>query len=268
MKLLPKIIFLDLDGTLLDKGIGVWAKLSKKNENAVNKFSHQGIVVLSTGRMFSPEIQEIAQKVNAKYVICQNGAIIYNAIFEELQNLTIEKTWVKKIIELVQDWNLTFVANPGNKIYGKGFWKHAYALFSHFSAAKFETFQSDNLNKILIIGNSRKKIRRFHKFLEQEFKDVLLSKIVGKDFAIEINNINSSKGLAALKIAEFENIDIKETIHIGDSMNDSSTKNIVGKLIAMKSGSSRLKSIADEIGPKRRNAGISKIINNFLKKNL
>lgn len=267
MNFLPKILFLDLDGTLLDKGFGVWAKISKKNIKEVKKYSEQGIVVISTGRMFSKEIEEIAIKINAKYVVCQNGAIILNQKFEEIQNLTLNQKIVSDIFNLAIKEKLNFVANPGSNIYGNNIWNYIFALFSHFHPKKTIEFKAKELNKILLISNSKKKIQNFHYLLENKFHDLIISKIVGKDYAIEITNRYSSKGIAAEKIANLENIDIKKTIHIGDSMNDSSTKGVVGKLIAMKNGSKKLKIIADEIGVRRQFGGVAKIIQKIKKIN-
>ncbi|MBN3534621.1 HAD-IIB family hydrolase [Mycoplasma procyoni] len=261
----PKILFIDLDGTLLDKGIGVWAKMSQKNEEAVREFSKTGIVVLSTGRVVSDEVKEIAKKVNAKFSIFQNGSIILDENFNEIQNLGFSAESVQKIVDYLKKYKFTFAPNPGNFLYGRGFWEKVFCKFSHFDAADYDDFVAQEANKILVIANSQKRIKKFHNYIEEKYDDFLNAKVVGKGFAIEVTRSDCSKGIAALKICQMLNIDPKETAHIGDSMNDSSTKDIVGNLIAMRSGSRKLKKLADQVGPAKHFGGVAKIINSFPK---
>ncbi|WGI36453.1 HAD-IIB family hydrolase [Mesomycoplasma lagogenitalium] len=261
--MIPKILFIDLDGTLLDKGFGVWAKMSNVNRKQVLEFSKTGIVVISTGRVFNSEVRKISRSVNAKYTICQNGSIILDENFNELSNLAINQDLVTTVTDIIKDYKLTFSGNPGNYLYGRGFWNKIFCLFSHFKPKKYLNFKTRELNKILVIGHSKRKIKKLSNFLQEKLNDQINIKIVGKNYAIEITRKDCSKGIAACKIAKYLNIDLSETVHIGDSMNDSSTKGIVGKLIAMKSGSKRLKKMADEIGPRKHNAGVAKIIKSF-----
>ncbi|MGZ9413140.1 HAD-IIB family hydrolase [Mycoplasma sp. 480] len=259
----PKLLFLDLDGTLLDKGIGVWAKMSEKNKDAVLEYSKQYPVVISTGRTFNHEVEKIAKSVNAKFIVCQNGSIILDKNFKEIQNYKISQEVIKQILDEVINQKLTFVANPGSIVYGRGFWNKIYSLFSHFSHKDYEEFEIKELNKILVIGHSKKKIKNLFNDLTTKFHNQIDARIVGKNYAIEITRHDCSKGEAAKTIAEFLNIDLKESMHIGDSMNDSTTKNIVGTLVAMKSGSKRLQEIADVVGPRKQNGGVSKILKSF-----
>ncbi|UWD34103.1 Cof-type HAD-IIB family hydrolase [Mesomycoplasma molare] len=259
----PNLLFLDLDGTLLDKGIGVWARMSEKNKNAVLKYSKDHPVVISTGRVFSNEVRNIALNINAEFVVCQNGSIILDKNFKELENSKISSDVVEIILKEVQDLKITFVANPGEIIYGRGVWNRVFSWFSHFEPKKYSDFFSKELNKILLISRSKKKIKKILNLLNTKFSNEVEAKVVGKNFAIEITKKGCSKGNAAKKIADLLNIDLSNSMHIGDSMNDSSTKNIVGNLIALKSGSKRLREIADTVGPRKRRGGVAKILNSF-----
>ncbi|VEU59703.1 Cof-type HAD-IIB family hydrolase [Mesomycoplasma neurolyticum] len=258
------VLFLDLDGTLLDTGVGQWAKISKNNQEAVCNFSKIGKVVISTGRSFTWHVRKIAESVNASFLVCQNGSLIYDKNFHKIKDKKISSSVVDSIFQIAKQFKASIVANSSFFIYGPFFWNRFFSIFSSFKAKKYTDFKPYETNKILLIHKSQKKINKIFSEIKKHFKDEVSVEIVGKNWAIEITRKDCSKGIAAKEIAKILNVDLKNTIHIGDSMNDSSTKNIVGKLIAVKSGSKKLKKIADEIGPKRRNAGIAKIIKKFI----
>ncbi|WP_033160866.1 Cof-type HAD-IIB family hydrolase [[Mycoplasma] collis] len=258
-----KALFLDLDGTLLDVGIGKWAKISDNNKNAVLEFSQKGKVIISTGRSFNLEVKKIAQTVNASFTVCQNGSQIYDQNFNLIKDLKISYPLVNQVFEIVKEWKASFVANSSIFIYGPFFWNKLFSLFSNFKAKKYKFFNAHDSNKILIIHRNKTQVRKIHQKINEKFFNDLKAEIVGKNWAIEITEKNCTKGKAAEYILDLLNINANNSIHIGDSMNDSSTSGIVGKLIAMKSGSNKLKKIADEIGEKRKKAGVAKILKNL-----
>ncbi|MGL4357106.1 MAG: HAD hydrolase family protein, partial [Cetobacterium sp.] len=49
------------------------------------------------------------------------------------------------------------------------------------------------------------------------------------------------------------------SVHIGDSMNDTSTINYLGALIAMENSSQHLLNVATHIGPNYKNGGLAKV---------
>lgn len=259
-----KITFIDLDGTLLDLGYGVKSVVSNANIRAVRKLSNSSIIVISTGRKMSKKIQSIGKKIKAKYYICQNGGTIFDSNFKLIKHNPISKTIVEQITEIAFE-NKATVAFDDKTIYGKGSWKHIFSLFSEFRPKSSKKIQILDVEKILIICHSRKKILHIKKILKTHFLSDLNISWIGKGFALEITDKNASKGIAAQFITEKEQVSLKQTVHIGDSMNDATCKGIVGNLIAMKSGSKKLKNIADTIGF-GKHRGVAKAIEQFILK--
>lgn len=76
-----KLVAMDIDGTLLDS----YGNISKENIEAIKKAKEQNIeVVLTSGRM-PKAMLAIASEANANnYLICGNGAMIYDVNKEEI----------------------------------------------------------------------------------------------------------------------------------------------------------------------------------------
>ena len=80
------IIFSDLDNTLANKRY-----ISENNINAINKYTSLGnLFVITSGRSVS-YINKIAKSINNKrYIIGNNGSIIYDNKLFKLENIKIE----------------------------------------------------------------------------------------------------------------------------------------------------------------------------------
>ncbi|WP_434336817.1 HAD-IIB family hydrolase [Mesomycoplasma conjunctivae] len=261
-----KIVFLDLDGTLLDIGYGVTANMSNINKKAVQKISQNYTIVISTGRKLSEKIKKIGQQINAKYYICQNGANIFDKNFNLLRKYEITDIIANDVIKLAFD-NKSTVAFDEKYIYGDGLWKTIFSFFAEFKPRPISLIEVKQIQKILIISAYKSRIRIIKNILKQRYQGQLQVSISGKGFALEITNSQASKGKAAKFIAELEGVDLKNTFHIGDSMNDASCSGIIGNLIAMKSGSKNLQKIADNVGFAKY-GGVAKAIEKFIDKNI
>ena len=92
-----KLVAMDIDGTLLDS----YGNISKENIEAIKKAKEQNIeVVLTSGRM-PKAMLAIASEANANnYLICGNGAMIYDVNKEKIiYNNYLSK---KKLLEIIK----------------------------------------------------------------------------------------------------------------------------------------------------------------------
>ena len=79
-----KMIAFDLDGTLLNEK----QRISQKSLDEIRRAKEKGIKIsVATGRSFSAS-KFYANQINADYIVCCNGAIIYNA---EKNNIIYKK---------------------------------------------------------------------------------------------------------------------------------------------------------------------------------
>ena len=77
-----KLVAIDLDGTLLNS----YGQISQRNKFTIQKAVERGVnVVLASGRG-AMSVKNLALEVGAsKYIICGNGAVIYNLEEEKLE---------------------------------------------------------------------------------------------------------------------------------------------------------------------------------------
>lgn len=252
-------IFIDLDGTLLDK----WPKrISKKNLISIKKQQQTTSIIISTGRSYGKKVKKIMQLLDVEYAICQNGAIVVNKNGEILKNITLDKEQVERVIDIVKEEKLGFTINSEFLIYTDHWlWTTFTFLWrKKWKKIKKYSFKENNVNKIVVAGYLKsKKVWNLANKMQQTIKYTSI-KTSGQDKIVEITHENATKGEAALFVANLLKIDINNTIHIGDSENDSTTKGKVGALFAMKDGSTKLIDLASHLGPKHKRGGVAKLL--------
>ena len=256
----PEAIFIDLDGTLFDK---LSKNPSRKNIDSVKKIQEIVPVVVSTGRSLSVKVKHIMKLLNVPYAICQNGAVIVNNKNEVLKNITLNKEQVESTINIVKKYNRGFTINSKFLVYTnhKGWFLFRTLWWNKWKKIDKYYFKENFVNKIVIGGYlKKKKIWELAKEIEQSVKNVSV-KTSGRDKVVEITHEDATKGNGDEFVANLLNVNIKKTIHIGDSENDSTTIDKVGALIAMEDSSSKLLNVATHLGPKHKRGGVSKILN-------
>ncbi|ADE19457.1 HAD-IIB family hydrolase [Mycoplasma crocodyli] len=268
----PKIFFIDLDGTLIDEKSKTL--ISEENLQALYELKKYSHLVVSTGRSFNDhKVQEILSKIPSEFIICSSGAHIY-----EDKNLIKRDFFNQRTLGFIKDYAIK------NKIPFVLFSDEhedliVYNKFHRWVAKKFWgkrvnveiCKESKAINKVGIVKIA---------FLTWPFKMKKLVKKINNDFhsvntytangnwVLEITDKDTNKLSASIFIANKLGINIKETIHIGDSMSDSVTVGTVGKTIAMKNADKEFKDMADIIGPKNKKAGVARIINAILKRSI
>ncbi len=251
--------FIDLDGTLFDK----WnKKISKKNLEAIQRIQKDIPFVISTGRSYSSKVKKIMKLLNIKYAICQNGSIVVDDQGNILQNITLNKEQVTKIVEITRQNKLGFTINSEFLIYSN-YWLWAPLRFlwrKKWKQIKKYKFMENTVNKIVIAGLVRaKKVWALSEKISSEISGASVQ-TSGRDKIIEITDKSATKGKGAELVSNILGVNIKNTVHIGDSENDSTTLNKVGALIAVKDGSVKLLNIATHIGPGHKRGGVAKIL--------
>ncbi len=255
----PEAVFIDLDGTLLDK---FTKKISKKNIEAIKKQQQKCPVIISTGRSYEKKVKKIMKLLDIKYAICQNGAVVADNQGNILRNITLDRNQSDEIVKIVKEVRLGFTINSEFLIYTdhwlwatlRFLWRKKWKRINKFS------FDDKPINKVVIAGYLKKK--KVWALADKISKTITHAsvKTSGGDKVIEITNDEATKGTASNFIAKLLNINIRNTVHIGDSENDSTTIEFVGALIAMKNSSQKLFDKATHIGPNHKRSGVYKIL--------
>lgn len=140
-------------------------------------------------------------------------------------------------------------------------------LINFFASSKFHiisTFKKlnitnhINITKIALVVKNKFTVNRVLAKLDALFGQYCNFHLASANYVIEVTSIKTNKGLATSLYMQDKQMDPEDAVHIGDSDSDFTTRPFVGHLVAMKNGTSKLKSAADEIAPKSKNGGIWK----------
>ena len=256
-----KVYFIDLDGTLLDtKDIHGKHSISKRNLEAIAKVQSEGkTVVVSTGRAF--DAQTWLKMVNSPYAVLSNGAIV---VVEDkiVRHLKLTVRQALQIHEFAWKNRLAFKLNDQAIAYG------VFSKFQKFITKKLNFIPMENYNfemhkeytKFVLWGRSRIVISKLAKSLQEKMPEASVVTSMG-GYTIEITNKEATKGNANEWLAKHVlHVKKENTMHIGDTMNDSTAVGHVGKLVAMKNADLKLKALTPYRGPHYKNGGVAKVL--------
>lgn len=253
-----KIVFVDLDGTLLDSEKTL---VSKRNAEFIKRINKDKEIVLSTSRGYDYKVYELVERFNLNYVILYNGAKIYKKHHLVATNyLPIDE--MNKITNYLIKKRKNFVVfdEENNNIY-------VYNIFQQFVGSFVRGINPINFNnlalnkttfKISLIMKTPFFTNRWVKKLRKMFPILNISSS-SANYVVEITVKKCTKGDAALQVCKLLNIDSQDSIHIGDSMTDATCLNKVGNVVALSNASRSFKKIANHIGPHYKNGGLYKL---------
>ncbi len=257
--------FIDLDGTALDSK---HHSISPTNIAKIKEVNQHIPIVISTGRSFGPKVKSLMKTLDLKYAICQNGAIVANDKNEIIQKIIINPQMIAFIRDIAIKYKIIIIPDSTYMLYTDKWLLKPFVWLNkkhYFNMRDFDI--SKEYNKIVLAGCRRKKL--FNIYLElKKLAPSLSIKTSAGDWIIEITDSKATKGLAAVFIANLLNIKPEKSVHIGDSMNDTSTLGYLGALIAMKNSSKHLLSVATHIGPNYKKGGLAKILNGEFSENI
>ena len=264
-----KLITIDLDGTLFDDV----KKISDENKIAISKCHSLGIkIVIATGRPIKgvmPVLEELGLTTNDDYVIIYNGAKILNVgtmnvisstyingttvkdIYSESKRLGVNIHAFRKSEELI-----TPKHNPYTDI---------EATINHLDNHLFD-FNNINDNDEFIkcmLVDSKENIDRIIPLVDKRFTDNYSVNRSSKIF-LEFLNKKSDKGKALVELAKYLNIDIKDTMAIGDAGNDLPMIKAAGIGVVMENAFNDIKEYADFITKSNLESGVAYAINKLI----
>lgn len=267
-----KIIACDMDGTLLDSK----SQISRKNLEAIEKLCDMGVYFVPTsGRTYSEIPKELIENPKIRYVIGSNGAMVFDKKTGKYILTCIEKEQILKIYDIV----VKYGAYVSFRYNGK--------VFADISQQNRETLDYLNVcephKECIKLGELKENLREFisgidyvevfaNFFHSNEDRDKCnleilelgnLKTVKAWDFNLEIFNAEAGKGRALKKLAESLNIDISDTIAVGDSDNDASMIETAGLGLAMGNSVESIKKIADEVICDNDSHAIKYILNNY-----
>lgn len=266
-----KLIAIDLDGTLLDSS----GRLSKVNLEAIHYAERQGAkVVLCTGRPYLA-MKEFVTKIGfthpEDYIITFNGGQTQKAATGEVilsDTLSVEDMliWQTELDRLHLPMNIIdqeYVYEP--LVYPETY-PSLYVKRGNRTPVKtkdFKTFDVNHHFNKFVVGTDADHLDKQSKQVSSELLDVY-SLTFSYPWLMEISKHGVNKGAALSNLARELNIDIADTMAIGDQLNDLSMVKMAGVGVAMENAVQEVKAQADFITKLNDDHGVAHAIYHFL----
>ena len=266
---MKKIVFFDLDGTLLNEE----KSILKENKESIKKACENGIeVVICSGRQQS-QVRYYQKEAGAgKYIITTNGAEIYDTELEEqLFNCSLEKEFCKEFYKYIVENKLFFridtkyaryINQEKNRLMDELLFNEEHNKFFEenivlqFSVGSISSAKIDEVIEYLKKFPYIKVENRYNAKLTADPLDI-----------INVINKNASKGNAIRGLCKYLKINVEDAIAFGDDNNDISMFEAVGYPIAMGNASNKLKSMAKEVILGNDVPSIAEVLNRLTEQN-
>lgn len=266
-----KAIFIDIDGTLRDDN----RNISNITAETIKRVTKKGILVILCSGRPRKYTEDISKACTAsKYIITSNGASIYD--YEKNEVLYINKMDKTSIIELYkisEKVNAKFIIDSvNNRFVNKLKDLDNSEIQLKISIEEFikendiiQCVISDkDFDKIKSIKGQIEKIENVE--IKNQHKNLIDKTAPRRGTAYyDVAAIESNKGNAIKEFCKIKNIDLKDVVAIGDSINDISMFKIVGHSVAMGNASDKVKKYADEITESNENNGVAVFLEKLLK---
>ncbi len=283
-----KLIAIDLDGTLLDS----YGHISEKNKNVIKKaIEKNSEIVLASGRG-GTSVKNLSLEIGANnYMICGNGAMIYNLQKEELiYNNFLSQSKILSLIEICEENSIYYSIYTIDGIITKSL--NYNVLFYHQENANKPDDKKTNIHIVQNVYDyilSRKEndyiklticddnniifnsiIKKLKKVKGIDVLDVghMSRKIIKsgtEEFSIEyfyteVSSQNVDKWTAISYLINKLGIKKEEVIAIGDNINDKTMIENAGLGVAMENSAPYIKKVADIITTTNNEDGVAKVI--------
>lgn len=268
---MKKILFTDLDGTLLNNRSQIDEEMKLALQEMTSKDHY---LVLSSGRPLDSilEVKELAGiDFPNVYIIASNGAVIYNCDKDEIVHE------IRVSFEDVSDiWNFAKEQHAHVQTYSDdsiitavedeeiAYYRQRIHLPLILSDTPWAVLKQPPHKLLLIDLHDHERLAYIQTLLEQSFGDRLQT-VFSNPYYLEVFAKDAGKGNSLRYLCDYLDIAIANSYAAGDAENDLSMLQAAGTAIVMCNGTDELKKHADII-TKRSNddCGLADIIYEYI----
>ncbi|MDR1496464.1 MAG: HAD family hydrolase [Clostridiales Family XIII bacterium] len=270
-----RLVATDLDATLLDHN----HKIPEDNRVALERCAAKGVeVVVATGRALSTVPREARSLSGVRYLVCANGANIYDNATEEL---LYAKYLSREAVESV--WDLIENAAIMKEIFWKGEpytsrsayddlerfgvpdWFRDYVLSTRIPVDDLDAFTREHIEQIENINFN---------YANYHIRDFIVNRLRVDDgrlytltaslpFNIEIGGMGVDKAGAIARIAEWLGVPREQCLCFGDNSNDVSMIKWAGIGVAVSDGVPDAIAAADYVTEPSEESGVARALEHF-----
>lgn len=268
---MKKILFTDLDGTLLNNH----SLIDEEMNTALQDMTNAGhYLVLSSGRPLDSisEVKDLAG-IGSKnvYIIANNGGILYDCNKEQIiseHRVSFED--VRDVWNLASSHRIHVQTYTENEIISA---KEDAEVTYYRRRIHLPLILADNPldiltippHKLLIINlEDHERLVELQTILESQFSDRLQT-VFSNPFYLEVFSKEAGKGNALRRLCKHLNIPLEHSFAAGDAENDLSMLKAAGKAIVMCNADKSLQKEADIVTERSNNeCGLADVIYKYI----
>ena len=254
-----KIIFTDLDGTLLNNQSELSDYSRKVLQEAAQKNIH---IITCSGRANSDLCKRMSSICDNLIIISSNGTMVYDAKNDLIIYQSImDKDKVKEIFKYAKDNDIGITLNTKSARYRNDKSNKTANIINSIDEINEDITQivveTECLEKSNDIKNYINKIDNFETKETWNFIDPSINKEIYEFDAI---NKGENKGKAVDNTLKYFDIKKEESICFGDQMNDYEMFKSCGISVAVKNANEKLKKVANYITESNIDDGVGQFI--------
>ena len=262
-----KMLVLDIDGTIIKKDFTYSLAL----KDTLLQLQEDGVkVVIATGRMHHgavPLIKELGLNTPA---VSYQGGMVRNWLENDdiLYSKRMSAEQAKKVIDYFRSQKVHINAYSCDKLFVeqddeliKEYVENRYVPY--YVLDNLEELDLSQLNKLLCIEPNPQKMEKVVKELSELVNDELFV-VKSMHHYCEVTHPQATKGKAIEFLCKYWNIDISETMAIGDNDNDIDMIKTACIGVAMGNGTPNLKAAADFVTKSVEEDGVVYAVEKFI----
>ncbi len=260
-----KIIFSDIDGTLLNSE----HKITENTKKKIKEFEVSGIPFILVSARMPAGIYPLQKDLDIKSpIVCYSGGLVIDKNGNEIESRGIEcskaievKSYIdgafNEICASLYSYNQWIVDDIENEwIFQEVKITNAKPICGNIKSI----LNNKEVHKILCMGNPEA-ISELGGKLKKKYPELSVYK--SKDTYLEIMDGSASKSNAIKVLCKSMNIEIEDSISFGDNYNDIDMLKVTGKGYAMGNALDDVKREADYITLDNDKDGIAEVLKNY-----
>lgn len=270
--MVKKILFLDLDGTLLDDS----KHITQGNHDALKRILVRGHgVVITTGRPLTSAMKQaeiLGLDQPGCYLIAYNGAVIYDwSTRQEIFSKTISLEDTVHIFDMANRAGVHIQTYDDRGILVEEQCQdealEKYSKFTQMTYRVIENVRTDlekaPIKCLAIDWADQTKLRQIQAQIQAERSD-RLDAFFSCDAYLEIVSAGINKGEAVRMLCKVLNVPVDHTVAVGDAANDIPMIEAAGIGVAMCNGTDEVKAVADDVTTRDNNHdGVAQVIDRY-----
>lgn len=266
------VVALDMDGTLLNSN----HETTQLTRRILRQADGAGkIIALATGRCLS-ELRDHVERIGAiRYVICENGACVYDTRAQKsISRIAIKPEDIEFILRLSEEFDAVMQFFMEDQSYLKGSADmdlKPYHLEDFRAVFEQGSIFAEDLPERYRAANAQVDKVNFY-FRTPEDREAMRRQLAGRDLitvysigiGLEISPAGVNKGRGLERLCAHLNVPLQQSIAIGDGGNDLDIMRTAGLAVAMGNAIPEVTALADAVTEDCDHDGAARAVERYM----